>query len=634
MRPLDVRQKSADQSAVNRNIGLSLAGLVLAAVLPLLLFGSGAAWMIVQEKRQSIEHELQSTARALQVALDRELLGQLDLMKALATDVSLDTGDLAAFEKRAQRVIAAHAVWRNVALIDPKTYFLVASALPLPKQRPTTTSPPEVDEVIRTRQPLITGVLVGQVVKEPVIQLRIPVVRADAVRYVLTVVMDPSALSELFAAQQLSPTWTGAVLDKKMVLAGRSRDAQRFVGKLATPSLANRVVASTSGMFTALNQEGNSVYTVFSRSSKTGWTIVIGVPAAEVEGPIQRVLALLGITGCVLIALTLGLAALVGRRIVRVRHDYEQALLASQSGTRDALTQFSELVARIPIGVYRYRMCADGSHRFEFVSDRFCAQIGVERDRILRDPESAFACFIAEDLPSLIQANDAARHGMHTFDWTGRVAHPDGQRWLRMESTPSLLPNGDILWNGTQQDITQQTLAAEKVEALLREQAAILNNDLVGIVTTKDRSILWANPAFEQMLGYAAGELAGVPTRQLYPSEADAQNFGAFAYPRLATGGVVRSRIEKLRKDGQTIWVDISGKMLDTTNGVAIWTFIDVTRLRFSEAELKARMDELQRFNHAMVGRELQMVALKQEVNALCQAAGESVRYVVRNVEP
>jgi hypothetical protein len=94
------------------------------------------------------------------------------------------------------------------------------------------------------------------------------------------------------------------VLDKKMVLAGRSRDAQRFVGKLATPSLANRVAASTSGMFTALNQEGNSVYTVFSRSSKTGWTIVIGVPAAEVEGPIQRVLALLGIAGCVLIALT------------------------------------------------------------------------------------------------------------------------------------------------------------------------------------------------------------------------------------------------------------------------------------------------------------------------------------------
>jgi PAS domain S-box-containing protein len=279
-------------------------------------------------------------------------------------------------------------------------------------------------------------------------------------------------------------------------------------------------------------------------------------------------------------------------------------------------------------------MCADGSHRFEFVSDRFCAQIGVERDRILSDPEAAFTCFIAEDLPSLIQANDAARQLIQTFDWTGRVAHPDGQRWLRMESTPSLLPNGDILWNGTQQDITQQTLAVEKVEALLREQTAILNNELVGIVTTKDRSILWANPAFEQMLGYASGELAGVPTRQLYPSEEHAQKFGALAYPQLATGEVVRARIEMLRKDGQTIWMDISGKMLEPTNGVSIWTFIDVSRLRFSEADLKAKMNELQRFNHAMVGRELQMVALKQEVNALCQAAGESVRYVVRNVEP
>jgi circadian clock protein KaiC len=40
-------------------------------------------------------------------------------------------------------------------------------------------------------------------------------------------------------------------------------------------------------------------------------------------------------------------------------------------------------------------------------------------------------------------------------------------------------------------------------------------------------------------------------------------------------------------------------------------------------------MDELARFNRAMVDRELRMIELKKEVNALCARLGEPVRYRV-----
>ena len=61
---------------------------MLVAVLPLLLFGTGAAWRVIELKKEAVAQQLADTAHALQVAVDRELLGELELMQLLATDAS------------------------------------------------------------------------------------------------------------------------------------------------------------------------------------------------------------------------------------------------------------------------------------------------------------------------------------------------------------------------------------------------------------------------------------------------------------------------------------------------------------------------------------------------------------------
>ena len=42
---------------------------------------------------------------------------------------------------------------------------------------------------------------------------------------------------------------------------------------------------------------------------------------------------------------------------------------------------------------------------------------------------------------------------------------------------------------------------------------------------------------------------------------------------------------------------------------------------------------DLGRLNHAMVGRELRMIELKQEVNNLCAQTGQPARYVLDSGE-
>jgi PAS domain S-box-containing protein len=61
---------------------------------------------------------------------------------------------------------------------------------------------------------------------------------------------------------------------------------------------------------------------------------------------------------------------------------------------------------------------------------------------------------------------------------------------------------------------------------------------------------------------------------------------------------------------------------------------LDIRRVKDAEEEIRRRAEELRaaneeliRFNEAMVGRELRMIELKQEVNALCAQFGQPPRY-------
>lgn len=64
----------------------------------------------------------------------------------------------------------------------------------------------------------------------------------------------------------------------------------------------------------------------------------------------------------------------------------------------------------------------------------------------------------------------------------------------------------------------------------------------------------------------------------------------------------------------------------DRINGVVI-TFVNITSRKEAEQQLQDNMEELKRFNLAMVSRESRMIELKKEVNELCERLKEPPRY-------
>ncbi|MBF0354194.1 MAG: PAS domain-containing protein [Alphaproteobacteria bacterium] len=157
------------------------------------------------------------------------------------------------------------------------------------------------------------------------------------------------------------------------------------------------------------------------------------------------------------------------------RHESELAL-------QESLGAFNNLVTQIPVGVYKFRMQADGKNRFDYVSPRWCQLLDVDAQEIYQDASIADKRFHLEDYDGFVQENEAAKRGMRPFEWEGRIIRGDGEtRWIHLESSPSLLENGDILWNGIQYDITERKHLDDELRrsnAELEQFAYVASHDL------------------------------------------------------------------------------------------------------------------------------------------------------------
>ena len=83
--------------------------------------------------------------------------------------------------------------------------------------------------------------------------------------------------------------------------------------------------------------------------------------------------------------------------------------------------------------------------------------------------------------------------------------------------------------------------------------------------------------------------------------------------------------------NGKQLWVRAIGEAtLEKGQIIEVsGTFQDINIRREAESLLQQKMNELERFNKLMTGRELRMIELKQEVNGLLKKFGEKEKYRV-----
>ncbi|MBM4201959.1 MAG: PAS domain S-box protein, partial [Gammaproteobacteria bacterium] len=155
-------------------------------------------------------------------------------------------------------------------------------------------------------------------------------------------------------------------------------------------------------------------------------------------------------------------------RTVGVNWDVTDAQRAAAS-LRDSMARYDELVSRLPVGVYTFRLRADGGMGLDYVSNRFAELLGADTESLLRDIQVAFSVVHPDDSSSLQDA--IARRDEHN-SWEGRVVVDGNVRWLRLDSDVTVCPNGDAIHNGIAKDITDRK-RNEVLESRYREDLEI-----------------------------------------------------------------------------------------------------------------------------------------------------------------
>ncbi|WP_374564851.1 diguanylate cyclase domain-containing protein [Ideonella sp.] len=194
-------------------------------------------------------------------------------------------------------------------------------------------------------------------------------------------------------------------------------------------------------------------------------------------------------------------------------------------------------------------------------------------------------------------------------------------RYLRASVTAIVDASGQYVSSrSVTQDVTAQHEAWVETARVMREQTAMLDNDIVAMVKLRDRVMVWKNRALDRLFGYAPGELDDQSARLLYPDDLTYETLGAQAYPVLGAGVHFRTQLELRHKDGHLLWIDLSGVSLG--DGLSLWMMVDITAMK----DLQAQMEHIA-FHDALTGlpnRLLLADRMRQSILS-CQRSGTFV---------
>lgn len=158
--------------------------------------------------------------------------------------------------------------------------------------------------------------------------------------------------------------------------------------------------------------------------------------------------------------------------------------------------------------------------------------------------------------------------------------------------------------------------------------------------------VTYVSPAFENIWGVSAAELyadSKVWMKAIHQEDLPAVDA---AFQSWLAGETATYQIEYriLDRQAEFHWIMDRGIIIGRRDGrprQLCGIASDVTEQKIAEqelhlrnAELCSKNDELERFNRAMVDRELRMIELKQEINTLLHQAGQPPRYCVESLLP
>ena len=264
---------------------------------------------------------------------------------------------------------------------------------------------------------------------------------------------------------------------------------------------------------------------------------------------------------------------------VAIRHLFEDI------GEREE--RFRTIVNQMPGAVFRYR--PDGP--IDFLSDAIENISGYPAAVLVRGTTAMWSDIIAPpDRRAQRRAVATAIASGQAYQIEYRIIDASGiERWVSENGQPQWTDGGVVCIDGILSDISERKHNEMRIEGLLAEQSAILDNVMFGVMFVRHRRVVSVNRRCEELFGYANESLTGGSTALIFPNQESYDAVGQQHYAVLAEGKYVTEERQYRRRDGSVFWCLVSGFALDPLRPQegSIWVFADITERKLAEEKLR-----------------------------------------------
>ena len=284
----------------------------------------------------------------------------------------------------------------------------------------------------------------------------------------------------------------------------------------------------------------------------------------------------------------------------------------------------------------------DAEGRYTYASESVHDLLGYTPAEIIgRTPFDLMPPAEAEKVRAEFSAIVARREPFRDLD--NITVHKDGSlRHVQTNGMPILDEDGKLLgFRGLDRDVTEKRLAEERLRISEERLQLALNATNDGLWDWDLRSgKAYLAPHYYEMTGYRPDEV--VPDFDFFKRTVHPDDLPMVLETMQAhlEGKTASSDIDYriVTPSGQVKWIAGRGQVVERDADGAplrmVGTIADISArktaeesLRQQTEELARRNEELERFNRATVGRELDMIALKQRINDLSRQLGQEPPY-------
>lgn len=373
---------------------------------------------------------------------------------------------------------------------------------------------------------------------------------------------------------------------------------------------------------------GVAVLGVVRAVPDTDWFLVAKVDQAELLGQVLHSAAWISLAGLFALVMLAGGQVLLHQRGRLAR---AEAVREAQAERLRAL----HLLAAIADSSEDAIFAKDLEGRYILFNRAACGFVGRPADAVLgHDDRDLFPAAQAAQLMESGRRVVAENRAIYDEE---TLTTPAGERVFMATKSPLHDEAGHIIGSyGISRDISERKQAEAALNHLADDLSATLQAipDLLFELDAQGRYIR-IKASREELLAAPQEQLLGYSVHEVLPAAAARTIMDALA--EAARTGADYGRVIELPLAVGPRWFELSVARKGDATGVQQHYIVlsrDITDRHQAEAamrrqaeELKARNDELERFNRATVGRELDMIEMKKNINALSRELGREAPY-------